>query len=80
LKVNTYPTSKNRINIFFVAKEVTNDETLQNFIKRKHPRKGERNRNKGQRPKSSQANSPKETSHKEERESLRTKPSNWVNQ
>jgi hypothetical protein len=63
-----------------IAKEVTNDETPPNFIKRKHSRKGERKRNKGQRPKSRQANSPKETSHKEERESLRTKPSNWVNQ
>jgi hypothetical protein len=32
------------------------DETLPNFIKRKHPRKGERKRNKGQGPKSKQAN------------------------
>jgi hypothetical protein len=47
-----------------------NDETLPNFIKRK--------RNKWQGPKSRQANSPKEASHKEERELLRTKPSTPV--
>jgi hypothetical protein len=32
-------------------------ETLPNFIKRKHPRKGEK-RKQGERPKSRQANSP----------------------
>jgi hypothetical protein len=48
-----------------------NDETLPNFIKRKHPRKGEK---KGQGPKSRQANSPKEAADKEERDPLRTEP------
>jgi hypothetical protein len=46
-------------------------ETLPNFIKRKHPIK----RNKGQGPKSRQANSPKEAGHKEAREPLSTKTS-----
>ncbi len=43
-----------------------NDETLPNCIKRK--------RNKGQGPKSRQANSPKVAGHKEERAPLRTEP------
>jgi hypothetical protein len=50
------------------------DETLPNFIKRKHPRKGEKKKQ-GQGPKSRQANSPKEAGHKEERELLITETS-----
>jgi hypothetical protein len=46
------------------------DETLPNFIKRKHPRKGEKRRNNGQGPKSRQANNPKEAGHNEVREPL----------
>jgi hypothetical protein len=49
-----------------------NDETLPNFIKRKHPRKREKKKH-GHGPKSRQANSPKEASHKEVMESLNTK-------
>jgi hypothetical protein len=52
-----------------------NDETLLNFIERKHPRKGEKKETKGQGLKSKQANSPTKAGHKEEREPLRTKPS-----
>jgi hypothetical protein len=40
------------------------DETLPNFIKRKHPRKGEK-KNQGQGPKSKQTNNPKKVGHKE---------------
>jgi hypothetical protein len=58
--------------------EKSNDETLPNFIKRKHPRKGEKKkqgaRTKDQGPRTRQANSPKEVGHKEEKEPLRTEP------
>ncbi len=50
------------------------DETLPNFMKRKHPRKGEK-KNQGPGPKSRQANSPKEVGHKETREPLRIETS-----
>jgi hypothetical protein len=50
------------------------DETLPNFIKRKHPSKGEK-KNQGQGPKSKQANNPKEVGHKEAREPRSTKTS-----
>jgi hypothetical protein len=53
------------------------DETLPNFIKIKHPRKGEKE-NKGQVPKSKQANNPKEACHKNIREPLNTE--NSINQ
>jgi hypothetical protein len=59
-------------------KETTTfDETLINFIERKHPRKGEKKGNKGQGgpKKSRQANSPTKVGHKEEREPLRTESS-----
>jgi hypothetical protein len=52
-----------------------NDETLPNFIKRKHPKKDRVKRNKGQRPKSRQASSPNKAGHKEKREPLRRQPS-----
>jgi hypothetical protein len=52
-----------------------NDETLQNFIKRKHPKKEREKRNKGQGPKSRQASCPNKAGHKEKREPLRTQPS-----
>jgi len=58
--------------------EKSNDETLPNFIKRKHPRKGEKKkqgaRTKDQGPGTRQANSPKEVGHKEEKEPLRIEP------
>ncbi len=44
------------------------EKTLPNFIKRKHPRRGEK---KKQGQKSRQANSPKKVGYKEEREPLR---------
>jgi hypothetical protein len=50
------------------------DETLPNFVKRNHTRKGEK-KNKGQGQKSRQANRPKEAGHKEEREPLSTETS-----
>jgi len=52
-----------------------NDETLPNFIKRKHPKKEREKRNKGPRPKSRPANSPNKAGPKEKREPLRTEPS-----
>jgi hypothetical protein len=51
---------------------------LPNFLERKHPRKGEKKGNKGQGPKSRKAKSPTKACHKEEREPLRIKPSNFV--
>jgi len=51
-----------------------NDETLPNFIKRKHPKKGREKRNKGLGQKSKQASSPNEACHKEEREPLEPNP------
>jgi hypothetical protein len=42
-----------------LIKDMLFDETLPNFIKRKHPRKGEKKKQRGQRPKSRQANVPK---------------------
>ncbi len=52
------------------------DETMPNFIERKHPRKGENFKNKGQGRKSRrQANNPTTAGHKEKREPVRTKPS-----
>jgi hypothetical protein len=52
------------------------DETLSNFIKRKHPRKGEKNktRDKDQSPGKQKAQKRRATRRKE-REPLRTKPS-----
>jgi len=50
------------------------DETLPNFIKRKHPRKGEKNKQ-GARTEVLPANSPKEGGHKDEREPLITETS-----
>jgi len=48
------------------SKRRENDETLPNFIKKKKSTQGrERKRNKGQGPKSRQANSPTEAGHKE---------------
>jgi hypothetical protein len=47
-------------------------KTLPTLIKRKHARKGEK---KKQGPKSRQANSPKETGHKEEMQPLSTRTS-----
>jgi hypothetical protein len=44
-----------------------NDETLPNFTKRKHPRKGEKKKQRGG-PKSRQVNSPTQVGHKEVRE------------
>jgi hypothetical protein len=50
------------------------DETLQNFIFKKAPKR-ERKGNKGQRSKSNQAKSPTKLGHKDEKEPLRTEPS-----
>ncbi len=50
-----------------------NDETLQNFIKRKHPKKEREKRNKGQGPKSRQASSPNKAGHKEKRETTKNR-------
>jgi hypothetical protein len=49
------------------------DETLPNFIKRTHLKKGKK-KNKGQGPKIRQANSPTKAGHKEEREPLKIDP------
>jgi hypothetical protein len=55
-----------------------NDETLPNFIERKHPRKGER-RKQGARTKVQVSKQPnKGRVSKEEREPLRTEPSTPV--
>jgi hypothetical protein len=51
------------------------DETLPNFIKRKHPRKGEKNKQGARTEVLLRANSPKEGGHKEEREPLITETS-----
>jgi hypothetical protein len=48
---------------------------LPNFIKKKAPKKGREKETKGQGPKSSQANNPKEEGHPKEREPLKIEPS-----
>jgi hypothetical protein len=50
------------------------DENLPNFIKKESTQERARKRNKGQGPKSSQANSPKEEGHPKEREPLQIEP------
>jgi hypothetical protein len=50
-------------------------KSCQNFIKRKHPRKGEEKKKNGPGPKSRQANSPKDAGHKKVMEPLSTETS-----
>ncbi len=52
-----------------------NDETLPNFIKRKHPRKEEKKKQSARTSVQSVKRAPKEVSHMEEREPLSTETS-----
>jgi hypothetical protein len=54
--------------------QCSDDETLPNFIKRRHPRNGEKNKQRA-RTKVQASKQPKEVGQLEERESVRTKPS-----
>jgi hypothetical protein len=62
-------------NYLKIGPEFDDDETLPNFTKRKHPRKGEKKKQRSKHQSPGKQNSPKEVGHKEERAPLRTKPS-----